>query len=191
MDHFVHRDGRLWCDRVPLEALALEVGTPVYVYAAATMRDHVRRLREAFQGLEPLVCYAVKANSNLAVLDLLRKEGCGFDIVSGGELRRVLGIDADAAKIVFSGVGKSVTEMTAGLKAGVLMFNIESAEELEVLAEVAAHVGAVAGVAIRVNPDVDPKTPRSATSWAPCANRATSWRRTGHCPPCSAATSSP
>jgi len=164
VDHFDHRDGRLWCERVPLEALAVEVGTPAYVYSAATMRDHVTRLREAFDDLDPLVCYAVKANGNLAVLDLLRKAGCGFDIVSGGELRRVQAVGADAGCVVFSGVGKSVAEMTEGLKSGVLMFNIESAEELEVLAEVAAHVGAVAGVAIRVNPDVDPKTHRYITT---------------------------
>lgn len=164
MDHFEHRDGRLWCEQVPLDALADEIGTPAFVYSAATMREHVERLREAFAGLDPLICYAVKANSNLAVLKLLQRAGCGFDIVSGGELRRLSRIGADAQRVVFSGVGKSVAEMTAGLKAGVLMFNVESAEELEVLAEVAAHVGRVAGVAIRVNPDVDPQTHRYITT---------------------------
>ncbi len=164
MDHFDHRDGRLWCEQVPLDTLADEIGTPAFVYSAGTMREHVQRLREAFEGLDPLICYAVKANSNLAVLQVLAQAGCGFDIVSGGELRRVERIGADPARVVFSGVGKSVAEMTAGLHAGVLMFNVESAAELEVLADVAAHVGTVAGVAIRVNPDVDPKTHRYITT---------------------------
>ncbi len=164
MDSFDHRDGRLWCEQVPLDDLAAEVGTPAYVYSANTMRTHVARLRAAFAGLDPLICYAVKANSNLAVLEVLRRAGCGFDIVSGGELARLERIGADTGHVVFSGVGKSVAEMTAGLKAGVLMFNVESAEELDVLAEVAAHVGQVAGVAIRVNPDVDPKTHRYITT---------------------------
>ncbi len=164
VDHFDHHDGRLWCEQVPLDELAAEVGTPAFVYSASTMRDHVSRLREAFEGLDPLICYAVKANSNLAVLRLLRKAGCGFDIVSGGELKRIQRIGADASRVVFSGVGKSVREMTAGLQAGVLMFNVESEAELEILAEVAAHVGQTAGVAIRVNPDVDPKTHRYITT---------------------------
>jgi len=164
VDSFDHRDERLWCEQVPLDDLAGEVGTPAYVYSANTMREHVARLRAAFAGLDPLICYAVKANSNLAVLDVLRQAGCGFDIVSGGELARLERIGADRGHVVFSGVAKSIAEMTAGLKAGVFMFNVESAAELDVLAEVAAHVGQVAGVAIRVNPDVDPKTHRYITT---------------------------
>jgi diaminopimelate decarboxylase len=164
VDHFEHRDGRLWCERVPLDALARAVGTPAYVYSASTMRHHVAGLRQAFTGLDPLICYAVKANANLAVLGLLAAQGCGFDIVSGGELQRVLAIGADPARVVFSGVGKTEPEMQAALEAGVLMFNVESAEELEVLARVAAHLELEARVAIRVNPDVDPKTHRYITT---------------------------
>ncbi len=164
MDQFTHTNGRLHCEQVPLDALAGEVGTPAYVYSATTMRDHATRLKEAFAGLDPLVCYAVKANSNLAVLELLAKAGCGFDIVSGGELARVLLAGADPASVVFSGVGKSEAEMKAAMEVGVLMFNVESEEELDVLGAVATFLGEKPGVAIRVNPDVDPKTHRYITT---------------------------
>ena len=164
MDSFDHRDGRLHCEQVPLDALAREVGTPAFVYSASTIRDHAKRLYEAFAEVDPLICYAAKANSNLAVLGLLADAGCGFDIVSGGELSRVMLAGADASKIVFSGVGKTEEEMEAAIKVGVLMFNVESEEELEVLGQVAARLEKVAGVAIRVNPDVDPKTHRYITT---------------------------
>ncbi len=160
MDHFAHRGGRLFCEDVSLDRLADAVGTPAYVYSTATVRHHVRRIREAFQGLDPLVCYAAKANGNLALLRLFVAEGCGFDIVSGGELERVLLAGADASKVVFSGVGKTEREMEAALAAGVLLFNVESEEEMDVLAAVAARAGCIARVAIRVNPDVDPHTHR-------------------------------
>jgi diaminopimelate decarboxylase len=160
MDHFRHREGELWCEDVPLSALAAEVGTPAYVYSARTVRDHVRGIREAFASMDPLVCYAVKANSNLALLEIAREEGTGFDIVSEGEMRRALAAGADPQKIVFSGVGKTEEEMEAALRAGVLLFNVESEEELDVLDRVAGRVGRRAPVAIRVNPDVDPKTHR-------------------------------
>lgn len=164
MDHFQHRDGELWCEDVALTTIAREVSTPAYVYSVRTVRDHVRRLREAFAPLDPLICYAMKANANLALLKVFVEEGTGFDIVSGGELHRVLAIGADPGKIVFSGVGKSNAEMAAALDAGVLMFNVESEAELEVLAEVARERGKTAGIAIRVNPDVDPKTHRYITT---------------------------
>lgn len=164
MDSFEHRDGRLHCEQVPLDALAAEVGTPAFVYSASTIRDHAQRLYEAFAEVDPLICYAAKANSNLAVLGLLAEAGCGFDIVSGGELARVMLAGADASKVVFSGVGKTEDEMEAAIKAGVLMFNVESEEELEVLGQVAARLEITAGVAIRVNPDVDPKTHRYITT---------------------------
>ena len=164
MDHFDHHDDRLWCEQVPLDALAEAVGTPAFVYSAATRRAHVEGLRTAFKGLDPLICYAVKANANLAVLRLLHEAGCGFDIVSGGELERVIRAGADPARVIFSGVGKTEAEMEAGLRAGVLMFNVESEEELELLAAVAERVGMVAPVSIRVNPDVDPKTHRYITT---------------------------
>lgn len=164
MDHFHHQDGRLWCEHVALDALAEAVGTPAYVYSASTMRDHVDRIRTAFEGLDPLICYAVKANSNLAVLQLMRQAGCGFDIVSGGELLRTQRVEADPAMTVFSGVGKAEDEMQAALRAGVLMFNVESEEELEVLQAVARRCKRSAGAAIRVNPDVDPRTHRHITT---------------------------
>src|SRR5262245_5232257 len=133
MDHFHHRDGRLWCEDVPLSALAEACGTPLYVYSSRTVRDHVRRIREAFAEFSPLVCYAVKANGNRALLELAKREGTGFDIVSEGELRRVLAVGADPSTVVFSGVGKTEDEMKAALEAEVLLFNGESEEELDVL----------------------------------------------------------
>ena len=164
MDHFHHQDGQLFCEGLALAGLADAVGTPAFVYSAATMRGHVEGLRRAFVGMDPLICYAVKANGNLAVLRLLQEAGCGFDIVSGGELERVLRIGADPARIIFSGVGKTETEMEAAVRAGVLMFNVEGEEELELLAQIAERIGIEAGVSIRVNPDVDPKTHRYITT---------------------------
>lgn len=160
MDHFHHRDGKLWCEEVPLSVIAEAVGTPAYVYSARTVRDQIRRLREAFAALDPLICYAVKANANLALLRILLEEGTGFDIGSGGELERVLSLGADPGTVVFSGVGKTEVEMVRALRVGVLSFNVESEQELEVLAEVAARTHSTAGIAIRVNPDVDPRTHR-------------------------------
>ena len=159
MDHFHHKDGQLWCEDVPLAAIAQALGTPAYVYSAATIRAHVDGLRRAFEGLEPLICYAVKANSNLALLNRMKNLGCGFDIVSVGELRRLQAIGADPKTVVFTGVGKTRDEMRAALDFGVLLFNVESEAELEVLAEVATP-DRPADIAIRVNPDVDPKTHR-------------------------------
>lgn len=159
MDSFHHKDGGLWCEDVPLSAIAADVGTPAYVYSAATVRGHVAGLRKAFEGLDPLICYAVKANSNLALLKRLKDLGCGFDIVSVGELRRLQAIDADPKQVVFTGVGKTREEMRAALDWGVLLFNIESEAELDVLADVAS-ADQPADIAIRVNPDVDPNTHR-------------------------------
>lgn len=158
MDHFHHKDGRLHCEDVPLDRLAAAVGTPAYVYSVRTVVEHIQRLREAFAELDPLLCYALKANGNLALLDVVRRAGAGFDVVSGGELDRVLAVGADPRKVVFAGVGKSVAEMEHALAAGILGFNVESEEEVEVLAAVAARARRRAGVAVRVNPDVDPKT---------------------------------
>src|SRR5262245_2931124 len=158
VDYFSHRDGRLWCEGAPLDRLADEVGTPAYVYSRRTIVEHLRRVRAAFAEFAPLVCFAVKANHDLAVLEVVRGEGAGFDVVSSGELRRVLSVGAKPETIVFAGVGKTVDEMEEALRAKILLFNVESEEELEVLAAVAAKQGAKAGVAIRVNPDVDPRT---------------------------------
>lgn len=158
MDRFEHRDGRLHAEDVPLDRLAAVVGTPAYVYSLGTVRDHVDRLRAAFADLDPLICYAVKANSNLALLAALRDRGCGFDIVSGGELDRLRRLGVEGERIVFSGVGKTRAEMEAALAHGVRLFNVESREELDVLAFTAASLGRRADVALRLNPDVDPRT---------------------------------
>jgi diaminopimelate decarboxylase len=143
---------------VPLEKIAEEVGTPCYCYSHATLVRHWKAFDEAFSSVERLICFAAKANSNLAVLRLFLKMGGGVDIVSGGELYRALQAGADPKKIVFAGVGKARREMADALRAEILLFNVESQQELEVLNEVAGQMGRVAPVALRVNPDVDPAT---------------------------------
>ncbi len=157
-DHFHYRDNRLHAEQVPLADIAARFGTPCYVYSRAALTDGFRRFGNALQGREHLICYAVKANSNLAVLNVFARLGAGFDIVSGGELQRVLAAGGDARKVVFSGVGKTVAEMRMALDAGILCFNVESAAELERLDEVAGSAGKVAPVSLRVNPDVDART---------------------------------
>lgn len=158
MDHFVLRDGVLHAEALPLPALAERHGTPLYVYSRATLERHYRAFDEALAAVPHCVHYAVKANSNLAVLQVLARLGAGFDIVSGGELARVLRAGGDPAKVVFSGVGKSVAEMEQALAAGVGCFNVESESELRRLDAVAAVRGQRARIALRVNPDVDAKT---------------------------------
>jgi diaminopimelate decarboxylase len=156
--HFEYRDDRLWCEDVPLAEIARRVGTPTYVYSQATLSHRYRLFDQALAGTDHLICYAVKANSNLAVLRLLFSLGAGADIVSGGELVRCLRAGCDPGKIVFSGVGKTADEMRQALAAGILAFNVESAAELELLAHIAADTGVRAPVSIRVNPDVDAQT---------------------------------
>lgn len=149
----------LHCDDVSLTLLAERFGTPLYVYSASTIRERMRAFDRAFRGIPHTVCYSVKANSNLGILRLLAKLGCGFDVVSGGELERVLRVSRAAArKVVFSGVGKTSEEMRAALRANILLFNVESESELRVLAECAAHARKVAPIALRVNPDVPAET---------------------------------
>lgn len=164
MDHFSHHDGRLWCEQVALDDLARRVGTPAYVYSAQTIRDHAARLKQAFADLAPLICYATKANGCLGVLQLVVEAGLGLDIVSGGELERARLLGVPGERVVFSGVAKTVPEMRAALAAGVLLFNVESEQELEVLEDVSRELGRRAPVGIRVNPDVDPKTHRYITT---------------------------
>ncbi|MBK7590967.1 MAG: diaminopimelate decarboxylase [Betaproteobacteria bacterium] len=151
-------DGTLHAEDVALTAIAARFGTPCYVYSRAALEARYRQYADAFAGTPHLVCYAMKANSNLAVLDVFARLGCGFDIVSGGELARVLAAGGDPAKVVFSGVGKTESEMEAALAARILCFNVESAAELEVLNAVAGRLGTTAPVSFRVNPDVDPRT---------------------------------
>jgi len=167
VDHFQRKQGELFCEGVPLARIAEKIGTPVYVYSAATLRRHARVFREAVSGLGggpagegPLCCYAVKASGNLALLSLLRREGYGFDIVSGGELLRAQRAGADPRTIVFSGVGKRDDELRAALTAGILQFNCESEEELVQLSRVARAMRKTAPVAVRVNPRVDARTHR-------------------------------
>jgi len=156
--HFEYRGDRLFAEEVDVTALAGKVGTPFYVYSAATLRRHVRVLREAFAGINTLVAYAMKANSNQAVLTLIAKEGAGADVVSGGELERAIAAGIPPSKIVFSGVGKTFAEMRRALELGIHCFNIESEPELERLSDVAVSMGAMAPVSVRINPDVDAGT---------------------------------
>ncbi len=158
MDHFEYRDERLFAEDIPVADLARRYGTPLYVYSRATLTRHYRAFDDALKGHPHLICYAVKANSNLAVLQTLSKLGSGFDIVSGGELNRVLKAGADADKVVFSGVGKSAAEIKQALLAGIHCFNVESEAELARLNEIAVAQKRRAKIALRVNPDVDPKT---------------------------------
>ena len=158
MDHFDYREGELYAEDVPLREIARRYGTPCYVYSRATLERHWRAFDNAFSGHRHLVCFAVKANSNLAVLNVLARLGSGFDIVSGGELERVMAAGGDPAKVLFSGVGKSESEMRRALELQIRCFNVESAAELERLNRVAGEIGRTAPIALRVNPDVDPKT---------------------------------
>src|SRR5581483_6817203 len=151
-------DGALYAEAVPLARLAAEHGTPCYVYSRAAIESAYREFEAAGAGRDLAVCYAVKANSNLAVLNLLARLGSGFDIVSGGELERVVAAGGEPRRTVFSGVGKSATEMRAALAAGILCFNVESEMELERLSAVATAMRKTAPVSLRVNPDVDAKT---------------------------------
>ncbi len=157
-DYFHYQNDTLYAEQVSLAEIATRFGTPCYVYSRAALSDHFRQFTNALQGREYLICYAVKANSNLAVLNIFARLGAGFDIVSGGELQRVLAAGGDAHKVVFSGVGKTVAEMRMALDAGILCFNVESAAELERLNEVSAEMGKVAAISLRVNPDVNAKT---------------------------------
>lgn len=157
-EHFQYRGDALCAEQVPLADIAAAFGTPTYVYSRAALTEGYRQFADALQGREHLVCYAVKANSSLAVLNVFARLGAGFDIVSGGELQRVLAAGGDAGKVVFSGVGKTAAEMRLALEAGILCFNVESAPELERLNEVAGSLGKVAPISLRVNPNVDAKT---------------------------------
>lgn len=157
-DYFHYQNDQLFAENVALSDIAQRFGTPCYVYSRAALSDGYRQFAEAFKSRDHLVCYAVKANSNLAILNLFARLGAGFDIVSGGELQRVLAAGGAANKVVFSGVGKSQAEMRQALEAEILCFNVESAPELDRLNEVAGSMGRIAPISLRVNPDVDAKT---------------------------------
>jgi diaminopimelate decarboxylase len=158
MNYFHYLDEKLWCEDVPVEAIAGKVGTPFYLYSHRTLLQHFRVFDEALRGLPHIICFAAKANSNLAIMRLFVNEGGGVDIVSGGELYRALKVGADPGKIVYSGVGKRIDEIDFALRSDILMFNVESPEELGVINERAGLLGKRARIALRINPDVDPKT---------------------------------
>jgi diaminopimelate decarboxylase len=158
MDHFRYDCGVLHCEEVPIRRLAETYGTPLYVYSKATLLHHLRQLQHAFAAVEPLICYSVKTNGNLSICRLMAEHGAGFDVTSGGELYRALKAGGRGDKIVFAGVGKTAAEQRCALDNDVFLFNVESAEELHALAAVAREAGKVAGVALRVNPDLPPKT---------------------------------
>ncbi|MFC5549775.1 diaminopimelate decarboxylase [Massilia aerilata] len=158
MSHFSYQDGVLHAESVPLPAIARQFGSPTYVYSKAQLLQNFRGYAKPSQGRDALVCYAMKANSNLAILDILAREGAGFDIVSGGELLRVIAAGGDPGKVIFSGVGKTVAEIELALEKGILCFNVESIPELHRINDVAGRLGKRAPVSLRVNPNVDPKT---------------------------------
>ena len=158
MDHFIYRNGVLHAEGVPLTGIAASVGTPFYVYSTATLQRHYQVFDEALAGMDHLICYAMKANSNMAVLRIMADMGAGMDVVSGGEYARAIAAGVPGERIVFSGVGKTREEMAAALNGGIRQFNVESEPELRALNEVALSLGKVAPIAVRVNPDVDAKT---------------------------------
>ncbi len=158
MHHFKFRDNVLFCEDVPLKEIADEIGTPFYLYSHATLKRHFQAFSTAFEGIDNLICYSAKANTNMAVLNLFANLGCGLDIVSGGELYRGLKSGFAPDRVVYSGVGKSADEIDYALEKGILMFNVESLVELELINERAGRLDKCAPIAIRVNPDVDAKT---------------------------------
>ena len=158
MHNFEYQQGELYCEQVPVSQIAKEVGTPCYIYSHATLTRHFRVYDSAFKNIPHIIAFAMKANSNLAILRLMAKEGSGVDIVSGGELFRALKAGVPSSKIVFAGVGKNAEEIRDALKADILMFNVESSAEIHAVNDVAASIGKKARVALRINPDIDPKT---------------------------------
>lgn len=158
MHHFKYRRNELYCEDVPVAKIAAEIGTPFYLYSHGTLKRHFKVFNEAFEGIDRLICFSAKANTNLAILRLFATLGCGLDIVSGGELYRGLQAGFEPNRIVYSGVGKRMDEIDFALKTGILMFNLESIDEMKLINQRAGSLKRRAPVAIRVNPDVDPKT---------------------------------
>ncbi|MDD9921859.1 MAG: diaminopimelate decarboxylase, partial [Boseongicola sp.] len=158
MDHFLYQNGVLHAEEVAIPEIAASVGTPFYVYSTATLTRHYQLFDDALDGMDHLVCYAMKANSNQAVLRLMASLGAGVDVVSGGEYRRARAAGFSGDRIVFSGVGKTVEEMELALTGGIRQFNIESEPEMVALSEVASRLGVSVPITVRVNPDVDAKT---------------------------------
>lgn len=158
MHEFKYRDNELYCEDVPVAKIAGEIGTPFYLYSLKTLRNHYRVFESSFSEIPHIISFAVKANSNLAILNILAREGCGADIASGGELFRALKAGVDPRKIVYAGVGKTKEEIRYALESDILFFNVESPQELKAIDEVAGSLGRKARVSLRVNPDIDPRT---------------------------------
>src|SRR5262245_53382198 len=158
MDHFEYRDRALFCEDVPVGELAEHYGTPLYVYSEATLVHHLKQIQTAFASANPIICYSVKANGNLSLCRLMGQHGAGFDVTSGGEFFRALKAGPHGSKIVFAGVGKSDAEIRYALEYGVFLFDVESEQELLTIGEIAKTMGRTASVALRVNPDLPPKT---------------------------------
>ena len=164
MDYFNYKNGKLFAENVDVERIATELGTPVYIYSKATFKDHLQKIKEAYSALAPTICYSVKACGNINILKILAEAGSSFDIVSGGELHRVLQAGGDTSKIVYSGVGKTDREIVEALNANIGYFNIESEAELENLIRLAKEKNKQPKAALRINPDVDPKTHKFTTT---------------------------
>jgi len=164
MDYFQYKNDQLFCEEVPVAQIAAKAGTPVYIYSAATLLHHYRMVAKSFAQLNPTICYSIKSLANLSILRLLAKEGCGFDVVSGGELARAKAAGADMKKIVYAGVGKTDKEIREAIRAQIGLFNVESEEEFENIARLASDEKMTVRAALRVNPDVDPKTHRYTTT---------------------------
>lgn len=155
---FKYRERRLFCEAIPLQRIAEEVGTPCYVYSETAISDNYRNLAEIFRRVDPLICFAVKANSNLSILKLLYQEGAGFDIVSGGELFRLNQINASPSRIVFSGIGKTSAELKMAIRQSIFWINVESLEELDLLSRISSEEGKECRISLRINPDIDART---------------------------------
>lgn len=164
MDFFHYQDGELYCEETPVAKLAEQHGTPLWIYSKRTLLHHIRQIQTAFAEASPVICYSVKANSNLGILKVMQEAGSSFDVVSGGELFRVKQAGADTTKVVFAGVGKTDDELRQALENNILMFNVESEAELDAIAAVAGSLGKVAPVALRLNPDIDAMTHSKTTT---------------------------
>lgn len=158
MDYFQYQNGQLYCEQVPAERIAREVGTPAYVYSRATLLHHYRQVADAFAPVKATICYSIKSNGNINLLKILAAQGCGFDVTSGGELYRALQAGGEPGKIIYAGVGKSDQEIRQAIEVGIAAFNIESEAEIENIDRIAGEMGKTAVGAIRINPDVDPRT---------------------------------
>lgn len=164
MDYFHYRNEELYCEEARVADLAAQYGTPLWIYSKRTLLHHLRQIQQAFSAVEPVICYSVKANSNLGILKVMNEAGSSFDVVSGGELYRVKQAGADTSKVVFAGVGKTDEEIRFALENNVLMFNVESEAELDAIASVSQSLGKTGPVALRLNPDIDAKTHAKTTT---------------------------